>query len=267
VAVVAQQHEPVAVAQLDQRNVGTLILQPQNRDTAAGIFLPLTYVRARDPRSTVVIYPSDHFVYPESRFLDVVRQAIAVADSLPDRVVLLGMLPDRLETDYGWILRGAGVRVQGQRLPVRAVQAFLEKPSLAQADAVLAEGALWNTFVMVSKVEALWALGMECVPDLMALFEKFQQAIGTPKESPVLRAIYQHMPTKNFSSDLLQRRPNCVTVMELTGVLWSDWGKPERIADSLRRLGKYPAFPLEYLNHPFAPIRKVDRRDEAAVNT
>lgn len=32
--------------------------------------------------------------------------------------------------------------------------------------------------------------------------------------------------------------------MELSGVLWSDWGKPERIVETLRRIGKSPAFPL-----------------------
>jgi mannose-1-phosphate guanylyltransferase len=253
VAVVAQQHGPEAVAQLNQRRIGRLILQPENRDTAAGIFLPLTYVRARDPWATVVIYPSDHFVYPESRFLDVVRQATAVADSLPDRLVLLGVLPDRLELEYGWILRGAGLRAGRPDARVHSVQAFVEKPDAARADAALRAGGLWNTFVMVSKLQTLWALGMECFPDLMSLFEQLDQAVASPQEPHVLHAIYQHMPKKNFSSDLLQRRPDRVAVLELTGVLWSDWGKPERIANSLRWLGKRPAFPLRCLEHPFAP--------------
>lgn len=40
---------------------------------------------------------------------------------------------------------------------------------------------------------------------------------------------------------------------ELTGVLWSDWGKPERIAETIRRIGKTPAFPLHCLDQPFTP--------------
>jgi mannose-1-phosphate guanylyltransferase len=42
-------------------------------------------------------------------------------------------------------------------------------------------------------------------------------------------------------------------VMELTGVLWSDWGKPERIADTIRRIGKTPAFPLHCLDRSLGP--------------
>ena len=76
---------------------GTILFQPANRDTAAGLFLPLTYIRARAPQATVLLYPSDHFVYPEDRFLEVVRRAAQIAESRPDRVVLLGVAPDRLE--------------------------------------------------------------------------------------------------------------------------------------------------------------------------
>ncbi len=265
VAVVARGHRPDALAQLTQRGVGTLVLQPENRDTAAGIFLPLTYVRARDPGATVVIYPSDHFVYPESRFLDVVRQATGVAESLSDRVLLLGVIPDRLELEYGWILPGAPVPVGALDATVQTVRAFLEKPSAAQADAALSAGALWNTFVMVSKVSTLWELGRQCFPDLIPLFERLEQALDTSEEGCVLNSIYEAMPKKNFSSDLLQRVPQHVAVMELTGVLWSDWGKPERIVETLRRIARTPAFPPACLDQPFAPMPVVEgERSEAA---
>jgi mannose-1-phosphate guanylyltransferase len=67
--VIARSHACEAWPQLGQRPSGTVILQPADRDTSAEIFLPVTYVAARDPQATVVIYPSDHFVYPEQHFL------------------------------------------------------------------------------------------------------------------------------------------------------------------------------------------------------
>ena len=266
VAVVARGHRPDALAQLTRRGVGTLVLQPENRDTVAGLFLPLTYVRARDPLATVVIYPSDHFVYPESRFLDTVQRAMMVANSLPDRLVLLGVMPDRLELEYGWILPGVILPARGLDAKVQTVEAFLEKPTATQADVALSAGALWNTFVMISKVSTLWALGTKHFPDILQPFERLEQAIGSPEEGHVLDAIYQDMPRKNFSSDLLQRVPDCVAVMELTGVLWSDWGKPERIAETLRRIARTPAFPRACLDQPFAPMRAVEGERSVAAN-
>ena len=258
VLVVAQTHREEAMTQLDGRGVGTLLFQPVNRDTAAGVFLPLTYIRKRDSQATVVIYPSDHFVYPEEKFLDNVRAAVLAAELLRDRIVLLGVAPDRLELDYGWILPGQRLSRAGRKL-VQTVQRFLEKPTAQQADEALSSHALWNTMVMTAKVDTLWQLGRQCFPELVDRFERLGRAIGTLEEARVMEAIYRDMPVRNFSSGLLQRVPDRVAVTELTNTLWSDWGRPERIADALRRIDRTPAFPLEALSSPFAPI--LDDKD------
>lgn len=241
-----------------------VIEQPINRDTAAGIFLPLSYVHAYDPHALVVIQPSDHFIYPEQRFVKTVRQGVASAKTMPDRLMLLGVQPDRLETEYGWIRPGA--RLNGTfSHPVHAVSAFIEKPGLSQADAALRSGGLWNTLVLTATVNALWQAGWACFPDLMPLFERLCSAWGTPDEEEVIEAMYKNMPTYNFSSHLLQQMPDRVAVIELTGVLWSDWGKPERIAESIRRIGKTPAFPLDCLDRPFAPNPVPQKRAEEVL--
>ncbi|HEX7765277.1 MAG TPA: sugar phosphate nucleotidyltransferase, partial [Nitrospira sp.] len=173
VLVIAQTHRQEAMMQLDGGRVGTVLLQPANRDTAAGVFLPLTYVRARDSRATVVIYPSDHFVYPEDQFLDNVRDAVLAAERLEGRIVLLGVAPDRLELDYGWILPGQRIVHSGAK-QIRTVLKFLEKPAAQQADEALSGNALWNTLVVTAKVNMLWELGQQCFPDLMERFERLR---------------------------------------------------------------------------------------------
>ena len=44
---------------------------------------------------------------------------------------------------------------------------------------------------------------------------------------------------------LLQLTPN-LAVVELEQVLWSDWGEPHQMLESLVEIGKRPAFPIEY---------------------
>lgn len=253
VVVAARQHEAELRTQLVGRRVKHVLLQPANCDTAAGVFLPLTYVRARDPKATVVLFPSDHFVYPETRFLHLVRQAVETAEREADHLLLLGVQPDRLELEYGWIepeLEWAG---EHSSETVRRVRRFLEKPGPARADEAMRNGALWNTMVLTAKAELLWELGRRCFPEVLERFQQLGDAIGGPKEEAVLARMYEDMPHANFSADLLQRLPEAVSVMELTGVLWSDWGKPERIAETLRRIAKRPAFPAHCLERPFAP--------------
>jgi mannose-1-phosphate guanylyltransferase len=252
VVIAAPHHQSEVRAQLRGRPIGKLLWQPANRDTAAGIFLPLAYLRARDPHAIVVIHPSDHCIYPEHRFLETIREAIVSADAMPERVLLLGVQPDRLETEYGWIQRGAQLHGSPAH-PVHAVSSFLEKPTAELADAALRGGALWNTLVLTATVESLWQAECACFPDMMPLFEHLVSAWDTPGERSSLEAAYREMPVYNFSSHLLQRLPDRVAVMELSGVLWSDWGKPERIAETIRRIGKTPAFPLHCLDRPFTP--------------
>jgi mannose-1-phosphate guanylyltransferase len=90
VNIIARSHRQEAKPQFKRHSSGIVIEQPANRDTAAGIFLPLTIVRAHNPQATVVVYPSDHFVYPEERFLNSVRLAVCAAEELKDKLVLLG---------------------------------------------------------------------------------------------------------------------------------------------------------------------------------
>ena len=255
VTVVAKHHRQYAWTHTDQESDGQIILQPQNRDTAAGIFLPLTYIRAQNPHATVAIFPADHFVFPEDRFVETVEQAIKATDVFQDRVLLLGARPTCLELEYGWIEPSGPLGwVRGS--VVRHVHAFHEKPDTLQGLAALSHGALWNTFIMTAKVETLWKLGWNCIPEVMEQFQILEAAIGTSQEGATLDAIYHDMPKRNFSSDLLATSPESIGVIELKDVLWSDWGQPYRIADTLRMVGKEPAFSR-------APLHTHDRVEVA----
>ena len=69
--VVGRRHlgYPVVRAQLTSRAERTVISQPMNRDTGVGILLPLMHIVKRYPESLIAIFPSDHFIAEEDRFL------------------------------------------------------------------------------------------------------------------------------------------------------------------------------------------------------
>lgn len=126
----------------------------------------------------------------------------------------------------------------------------MEKPSSFEALHAMSNGALWNTLVIVAKVDTLWKLGWQCIPTIMERFEQLGKAIGTVHEDQTLHQVYTHMPLMNFSSEVLQNIPEHLGIIELKDVLWSDWGRPERIRETLEILGKQPAFPSEILRDP-----------------
>lgn len=245
VAVIGESHRQEATLQLSGRHSGKLICQPCNRDTAAGVFLALSYVRAKNPKATVVLYPSDHFVYPEDRFAKVVEAAVRSVRLLPDRLIVLGVPPRRVEAEYGWIQPGGELGcIAGNR--IWSVDTFLEKPHWKVARQAMISGSLWNTLIVAAKVETLWKLGWRSLPEIMPLVEKYGAATETSMESDVLESIYQAMPVRNFSFHLLQQIPNKMATIEMRGILWSDWGRPWRILETLHNIGRIPTFSAEH---------------------
>jgi hypothetical protein len=115
----------------------------------------------------------------------------------------------------------------------------------------MACGGRWNTLVFAVKVRTLWDMGVRCFPKMMRLFDRLDGAIDTLREASVLERIYRVMPVYNLSSCLLAAAVGQLAAVELRGVIWSDWGRPERIADTLRLLDKSPAFPWACLESGF----------------
>ena len=243
VTVVGSSQEETARGQLHDRG-GVLVVQPANRDTAPGVFLPLTYVRAADPDATVVIYPSDHFVHPEAQLVEAVRHAVRAIDLLEDRLILLGIKPDGVDLDYGYIQLDRYVGGYGPH-SLWHVGRFVEKPKRHLAKTLAQGQVLWNTMIIVAKVNTLWKLGTKVLPSMMGLFEALLPTVGEAREAQVLQQLYQAMPKQNFSMDFLEHVFNKVSVLDVKDVLWCDWGRPKRIAQGLRKIGKVPAFPTE----------------------
>lgn len=263
VTILSSTHQQRSIAHfLGHSEEGTLLFQPRNCDTAPGVLLPLTYVQAWDPQAIVVIFPSDHFIFPEDPFVETVRRAVRAVELWRDQMILLGVRPSHPELDYGWITPGDIVG-WSEGSCIRRIQEFVEKPESLKAERLMTQGALWNTLVLVAPVETLWHAGWACVPDVMERLDHLQRYIGTPAEGSVLQTIYQDMPDRNFSREILQPLSRQLGVMSLDNVLWSDWGRPERILETLQAVGIQPTFPTEIFRAP-QPAASVPTASEVA---
>ena len=237
VTVMDQSHWGYVRTQLIQEPLGRVVWQPENRGTGPGVFLPLSYIRSHDPNATVVLWPADHFVFPADPLIRLIREATAVVRDEPQRMVLLTVPPQSREKDYGWVIPGARFPHHGG-CQVREVRRFVEKPQDSQVAEISLEGGQWNTLVVIANVQTLWEAGRQCIPEVVEPLEKHGSGIGTSNERQILMNLYRTMPTRNFSTDLLTLIPQQLTMMELTGVYWSDWGRPERIQETMAFMGR-----------------------------
>ncbi len=246
VTVLARPHKTYIMPDMQHTSTGQLLFQPNNRDTAAGVFLPLTYVREWNPEATVIVYPSDHFVYPEDHFIENVHTAVRATEHWSDRIFTLGASPTRMEGDYGWIEKKRRLG-WAEGTGIWSVESFKEKPSSGLRWSTTSSTWLWNTMVVVAKLNTLWEAGWDCFPDVMERFTALGKLIGTQREGTMLSTIYDDMPCKNFSADLLGRSIEHFGVIEMPNLLWSDWGRPGRIMETLKEIGKVPTFSTEHM--------------------
>jgi mannose-1-phosphate guanylyltransferase len=233
---------------------GVVIDQPFNMGTATGVFLAAVYIYSRDPDATMVLLPSDHFVYPEERFLSHLFRLYELAEQFEDTIILLGANPIRAETEYGWIepredfgqTDGASGNVDYSK-----VHSFHEKPDRDLALEFYRGGFLWNTMVVAVKVRTLLKIGWRLLPTMMDRFDDLFRTLweiatgrkGAEYESLALSQVYEHLEEADFSRDILQAVARECIVHRMEGVDWSDWGKPQRIAESLDRIGRKGNFP------------------------
>jgi mannose-1-phosphate guanylyltransferase len=231
---------PEAEYQLGGRPPGTVILQPENRETAPGVLLPLLHLVARYPASVVVVFPSDHFIDPEGLFMGYVDLAVQAVEHDSASVVLLGAEPHHAEPEYGYVVPTSNGAGQSQS-SLRRVLTFVEKPAPETARELVEQGALWNTLVMTFRPKTLLDLVARVEPSLRAAFERIRLAIGTPHEARVVEDVYRDLRPVNFSRAVLaaipSRRSPVLLVLPARGVFWSDWGSEQRIASTLGQAG------------------------------
>lgn len=226
--------------QLASRPAGNVVVQPENKETGPGLLLSLLHVHRRDPDAVAVIFPSDHFIREEGLFMGHVDLACRVVGRKPDALVLLGMEPDGPEQDYGYILPDRR-REDSAGDCVRHILQFVEKPDRSEAEGLIRTGALWNSFVMVARVERLLILMRWLAPALYQVFDRVREAIGTAREQETTEEVYRSLVPVNFSTSILQtaaaHRIAQLLVLPVRGVGWSDWGSVARLTASLERMG------------------------------
>jgi mannose-1-phosphate guanylyltransferase len=242
VTVITAGQEPYLEHEARGRGVpGTVLIQPENRETAPGLLLPILWIARRSPAATVAVFPADHFVWEEERFAAHVRDALAAVHAWPDRVALLGVEADSPDVSYGWIGTGEPLAA-GPATELYAVRRFWEKPDLLTAARLFASGCLWNTLVLAGRVGAYLALAATCIPRILEALRSASEALGTPGGGSALAAAYARIPPTNFSKAALARSPDRLMVLAARNIYWSDWGDPERIVRTLRRFERRPAW-------------------------
>jgi mannose-1-phosphate guanylyltransferase len=134
---------------------------------------------------------------------------------------------------------GLGYIVPGQDggSGLRTVLRFVEKPPAAAVRGLIAEGALWNAFIVAARARALLELFERRYPGVVA---KMQAAVardaGRPAEPRAVSQLYESLPEIDFSRHIAEVSESALRVLTVPACGWSDLGTPARVARTLEKL-------------------------------
>lgn len=134
-----------------------MLVEPRPLGTAAALAWGAKEVARRaGPRTVFCAMHADLAVGFADEFRDCVRRAVSIASQDPV-LVALGAKPTRTETGFGYMQPGKPLE-RSQPLKKGGacrVDVFVEKPSVALAETMIAEGAYWNTGIFVWQAQAV----------------------------------------------------------------------------------------------------------------
>lgn len=194
-----------------------ILLEPTRRNTAPCIAWASYHIRAINPNANMVVAPSDHLILKEDEFLDVVQKGLLyVADT--DKLLTLGIKPNRPETGYGYIQIAEQVGDNFYK-----VKTFTEKPELELAKVFVESGEFyWNSGLFIWNVNTILKAGEQLLPELASKLEAGVGVYGTPAEKQFIDENFPACPNVSIDFGIMEKADNVYVSLGDFG--WSDLG-------------------------------------------
>lgn len=233
---VVKHHERFYAEELADVKPSRVVVQPSNKGTTAAIICSLLRITRLAGDPIVGFFPTDHYYSKEMRFIAAVRLALKIVSSRLETIVLLGADAELPEVQYGWIEPGTNLECPLTSSLV-SVRRFWEKPSTQVAQALLAHGCLWNTFVMIGRASAFLDMLNAAVPRTMQVLASAGGLSNAEFGLPQKEEAYAALHPGDFSRQVLSISTGQLAVLRLGNVGWSDLGTPERAMSAITRSG------------------------------
>jgi mannose-1-phosphate guanylyltransferase/mannose-6-phosphate isomerase len=194
-----------------------LLLEPAGRNTAPAVAAAALHVAREDPAALLLVQPSDHVIGDLAAFRAAAAEAAAAARD--GYLVTFGMPPTEPASGYGYI--EAGEPIGGSTFRIRR---FIEKPSVEQAKALLAQGGYyWNSGMFVFQarryLEELARFNPAMLEAVRAALERATRDLGFLRLD---KEAFAACPADSVDYAVMERTASGAMVRAAMG--WSDVG-------------------------------------------
>ena len=220
--IIVANHEHRFLAAEQARSAGVdaahILLEPLGRNTAPAIAVAALQANTQHHDPLLLVTPSDHIIEDTAVFAESVALAAeAAADGL---LLTFGIVPDRAETGYGYVMTGEDLKYPG----VRRVARFVEKPDLATAEQYVASGQyFWNSGMFMFRTSVFLEELEKYRPDILAAAEKsWSQAHKDLDFIRLDRTLFAACPAESVDYAVMEQTTKAAMVALDAG--WNDVG-------------------------------------------
>ncbi|MCG8474162.1 MAG: mannose-1-phosphate guanylyltransferase [Cytophagales bacterium] len=204
--------------QLPEIAAEQILEESQRRNTAPCIAYASYKIGKLNPDARIVVTPSDHAIFKEKEFVDTIELALKDLESNPERLITLGIQPNRPDTGYGYIQY-----FKDEFQPVKKVKTFTEKPELELAKTFLESGDfVWNAGIFVWRAREIKRAFQHFLPDIAEEFEEASEFFYTDNEQAAIEKAYSLCKSISIDYGILEKSGHVYVVLGNFG--WSDLG-------------------------------------------
>lgn len=198
-----------------------IIVEPDKKNTAPAIGLASIIINNKFPDSTTVVLPADHYIRDQKKFIDIIQKSV-IGATWEDKLITIGIKPERPETGFGYIKYGTKVKMTGFKCFFEVLK-FTEKPNLSLAKSFLeADSYLWNSGIFIWKSNSILAKIKKYLPNLYNSLLKIKKYLGSKKEKQVIENEYKKMNSISIDFGILEKTEDILVVPASFG--WDDIG-------------------------------------------
>ncbi len=217
--------------ELPQEN---FIIEPVARNTGPAIAYIAAFFAAKDPKSIVATFASDHSVTKIEEFRQAVLAAEAAIEKYPDNIVTVGLNPTCPDTGLGYIKMNNLIDTIDD-VKIFTVKQFIEKPDLATAKKYVAAWEyLWNASYFIWRTDTLIDLFEKFAPDFTNPIKEITSAFKSEDRNGAKKIIaeqYEKMPAEPFDTVIMEKATEVLVIPADLG--WSDIGSWASLHDIL----------------------------------
>ena len=210
-----------------------VIPEPEGRNTAPALALAAFEVKHQtqaNPKANMLSFHADHVIEADTRFYASLEEAVNLSQL--DKLCLLGILPSRPATEYGYIKSGSvidGSSFNSSYL----VEEFVEKPNSSRAKEYLESGLYsWNSGIFIWKNQVLLEELKESLPKIYSGLDLFYEKCRSGDNcfaSHEFNELYTGFESVSIDCGVLEKSKKIAVVA--SQMKWNDIGSWDSLSE------------------------------------